>query len=351
MSLSNFFKKSSKRGPDPSRLDESFLSPEIQKKRCDAAMEFIKVFKRKLPLVSGKPHAGTVLSIAARLAGASLYQSLNYKNDFAPGSVVLSREVNEAWPQLMNLFAFYCKQNGLDVMSKPLITKFPEQERPRMDVKQVLAEYQTRYWEIMKRHGLDDLNGARAGMIICSILFEYHTKTARDIDPFVATGIVAMGIVEGAKTAPPALNVGRSKLVPIPESNAQSDPSHELLTSIAQNSTDGTGDRLVIGEGMTAMTEAHRNGGRYILVHPHVLNQLKANHVDAFLIYEAAMRMETASKIPQIDVVGNQVDELVKQWSGKPEDQAPFHVRQVLWLLNNARSLGYKRRGNSWMLN
>jgi hypothetical protein len=27
----------------------------------------------------------------------------------------------------------------------------------------------------------------------------------KDIDPFVATGIVAMGVVEGAKTAPPPL--------------------------------------------------------------------------------------------------------------------------------------------------
>jgi hypothetical protein len=351
MSLSSLFQKSPKKVSDPSTLDESFLSPEIQKKRCNAAMEFIKIFKRKLPLVSGKPHVGTVLSIAARLAGASLYHSLDYKNNFAPGSVVLSKEVNEAWPQLMNLFAFYCKQNGLDVMSKPLITNLPEQDRPRMDVKQVLAEYQTEYRDVMKRHGLDDLNSARAGMIICSILFEYHTKTARDIDPFVATGIVAKGIVEGAKAAPPTLNVGRSKLVPTPVSNEQSDPSHELLTIIAQNSTDGTGNRLVIGEGRAAMNEALRNGGRYILVHPQVLSQLKTNHVDAFLIYAAAMQMETASKIPQIDVVGGHVDELVKQWNGKPEDQAPVHVRQVLWLLNNAQSLGYERRGNSWVLN
>jgi hypothetical protein len=351
MSLSNFFKKSPTKGPGPSTLDESFLSPDIQKKRCDAAIEFIKIFKRKLPLVGGKPHAGTVLSIAARLAGASLYHSLIYTNDFAPGSVVLSKEVDDAWPQLMNLFAFYCKQNGLDVMSKPLVTKFPAQDRPRMEVKQVLAEYQTRYRDVMKRHGLDDVNGARAGMIICSILFEYHTKTARDIDPFVATGIVAMGIVEGAKTAPPTLNVGRSKLVPPSESNVQSDPSYELLTSIAQNSTDGTGNRLVIGEGMTAMNEALRNGGRYILVHPQVLNQLKANHVDAFLIYEAAMRMETASGISQIDFVGTHVDELIQEWSGKPEDQVPVHVRQVLWLMNNAQSLGYKRKGDRWILN
>jgi hypothetical protein len=351
MPLSNFFKKSPKQELDIlSTRDGSFLSPEMQKKRCSAAMEFLRVFKEKIPLVHGRPHAGTVLSVVARLAGSSLYHSLNYKHDIDPGSVVLSREDNEAWPPLMNLFAFYCKQNGLDVMSKPLVTKVPEQDQPRMEVEQVLAEYQAQYRKIMKKHGLDDLDGARAGMIVCSILFEYHCKTAKDIDPFVATGIVAKGIVEGAKTAPPR-EPERSKPIANSESRAQSDPSQQLLTSIAQNSTDGAGDRLVIGEGMTAMGEALRHGGRYILVHPQVLNQLKANHVDAFLIYEAAMRMETASKIPQIDFVGANVDELLREWREKPESQVPIHVRQVLWLMNNAQSLGYERKGDRWTLN
>jgi hypothetical protein len=125
----------------------------------------------------------------------------------------------------------------------------------------------------------------------------------------------------------------------------------DLLASIARNSTDGAGNRLVIGEGVIAMDEALRNGGRYILVHPHILHQLQTNNVDVFLIYAAAMRMETSSRIPQIDFVGAKVDELVQQWNGKPEDQAPVHVRQALWLMNNARILGYERRGNSWVVN
>jgi hypothetical protein len=273
-----------------------------------------------------------------------LYRSLNSKKDISPGTVVLSEQVNEAWPQLMNLFAFYCKQNGLDVTSKPLITTFPEQDKPRMSVEQVLVEYQTQHHEIMRKHGLDDLNGARAGMIICSILFEYHCKTARDIDPYVAAGIVAMGIVEGAKTAPPPKPTSASG------GNTQSSPLLGLITSIAQNSIDGTGNRLVIGEAMTAMAEARRNGGRYILVHPEVLKQLKANNIDVFLIYAAAMQMETASKIPQIDFVGANVDPLMQEWSGKPEDQLPIHVRQVLWLMNHAKKSGYERRGDRWVL-
>jgi hypothetical protein len=134
------------------------------------------------------------------------------------------------------------------------------------------------------------------------------------------------------------------------KNNAHNDPLFGLIASIAKNSTDGVGNRLVIGEPMTAMGEALRNGGRYILVHPEVLNQLKTNNVDAFLIYAAAMHMETESRIPQIDFVGARINELVQQWSGKPEAQAPMHVRQVIWLVNNAENLGYVQRGDSWVL-
>jgi hypothetical protein len=105
----------------------------------------------------------------------------------------------------MNLFAFYCKQNGIDVMAKPVVTQFPENDKPLMEFEQVLQEYQDQYHEIMKKHDLDYLNGARAGVVVSSIIFQYHYTTVKDIDPFVATGIVSMGVVEGAKTAPPPL--------------------------------------------------------------------------------------------------------------------------------------------------
>ena len=106
MPFSDLFKKSPKKEPEQTvaRLaakpstDPSFLSAETQKKRYEAAMEFIEIFQERIPLVAGKPHAGTVLAVAARLAGSSLYRALNDKKEIAPGVVVLSEEVNEAWP-------------------------------------------------------------------------------------------------------------------------------------------------------------------------------------------------------------------------------------------------------------
>ncbi len=330
MSPFDFFKKSPKKESEKPTaslsMDDAFKSPEMQKKRHDAAMEFLKVFQDRMPLVNGKPHAGTVLAVAARLAGTSLYRSLNYKNDAAAGVVVLSEEVNQAWPQLMEMFAYYCKKNGLDVMAKPVVTVFPEKDKPLMQTDQVLQEYQNQYHDIMKKYGLDYLNGAHSGIIVSSIIFEYHCKRVKDIDPHVAAGIVAMGIVEGAKTAPPSLNEGSPK--------------------------SGTKkmSRLVLGETDVAREEALATGAIYIEVHPEALKMLQQKNIDPYLIYEQGVRKQMEERIAHIDFVKVDVETLFKEWSSKTLAQAPIHVRLIFWLKENASAHGYEQTGNSWVL-
>jgi hypothetical protein len=332
MPLSDLFKKKPNNGSSQAKLDTSakddFRSPEMQKKRYDAAMEFVQALQEKTPLVGGRPHAGTVLAVTSRLAGSSLFRSLNANKEITPGVVVLSEEVNQAWPQLMNQFAFYCKQNGVDVMSKPMVTKFPEPNKPLMDVDQVLAEYQDQYHAIMKKYGLDYLNGAWAGMVVCSIVFEYHCKKAKDIDPFIATGIVAMGVVEGAKTAPPPLGTKTS--------------------SINKNTQEKNNNRLVLGEDAAAIQDALENGGAYIVLHPEVLSTLKSGGIDPYIIYEQALKTKIEEKIDRIDFVKANVDQLFQEWKGKPQ-QAPIHVRLIFWLKENASQHGYEQSGNSWI--
>ena len=356
MPLFDFFKKSDKKESpkgnekqqeNPSEKDK-LLSPELQKKRYDAAMDFLKVFQEKTPLVGGRPHAGTVLSIVARLAGTSLYRAIN-KKEVNSGVVVLSEEVNRAYPQLLNLFAYYCKQNGIDVMARPLVQEIPEQNKSLMELSQVQIEYQEQYNQIMQKHGLDYLEGARAGMIICSILINYHCIKNKDVDPYVATGIVVMGVVEGAKTSPIPLKSDDTRSTSNNDTN--DDKAAELLRTIAGTSMSGSGTRLVLGSGMTPMQEALANGGKYILVNPGVLTKLKESNIDPFLVYEAALRMELESKTSQIDFVNANVDELAKEWGGKPQDEAPMYVRQLLWLKENAEKYGYQQSGNSWKLN
>lgn len=355
MPLSDLFRKKPKQEASqasqnkPAR-DDSFLSPEMQKKRYEAAMEFAEALQERMPLVGGKPHAGTLLAVTSRLAGSSLFRSLNYDNKaIQPGVVVLSEEANVAWPQLMNQFAFYCKQNGLDVMSKPMVTEFPEQNKPLMSVEEVLAAYQDQYHEIMKKHGLDYLDGARAGMVVSSFVFEYHCKKVKDIDPFVATGILAMGVVEGAKTAPPALKSGAASTAPTTGSTPPKDQVVEILKSVVKSSTSGSGTRLVLGEGMDAMQDAMAKGGKYILVHPAVVEQLQQNNIDPYYVYETALLIELKLKISRIDFVNANVDKLFESWRGKPEKQTPFHIRLISWLKNNAAAHGYVQSGNSWI--
>ena len=322
MPLSDLFKKSPKK---ETPAENPLGTPEMQKKRYEAAMDFVKELQEKIPLVGGKPHAGTVLAVAARIAGTSLYRSMNYSHVAAPGTVVLSEEVNQAWPQLMNLFAFYCKQNGIDVMAKPIITKFPEKDKPLMTVEQVQAEYQDQYNEIMKKHELDYLNGAQAGMIVSSIVFQYHCMKVKDIDPYVAAGIVAMGIVEGAKTTPPPFGTPKT-------------------TTLKNN------NRLVLGEQNVAAKEARENGGVFIELNPVVLQTLQKGNIDPYVIYEKALTNQIDARISRIDFVGTNVDELLQTWNGKSQTQTPIHVRLAQWLKVNAKTYNYEQNGNSWVL-
>lgn len=328
MPLFDFFKKASKK-EEPAQsqeMDKDLISPEMQKKRYEAAMEFVKELQEKIPLVRGKPHAGTVLAIASRIAGTNLYRAMNYKQDVTPGTVVLSEEVNQAWPQLMNQFAFYSKQNGIDVMSKPVVTSFPEKDKPVMSVEQVQLEYQDQYDQIMKKHGLDYLNAARAGMVVSSIVFQFHCTKAKDIDPYVGAGIIAMGIVEGAKTAPPPLGTPNTNALP-KKDNA----------------------RLVLGEDEVAAKEARENGGIFIQLPAAVMKTLQTGNM-AYAIYEKALLNQIDARIPRIDFVKANVDELFDEWKTKPEKQIPIYVRLIIWLKKNASAHGYEQNGNSWVL-
>lgn len=326
MPLFDFFKKTpkNKASNQSQEVDKDFMSPEMQKKRYEAAMEFVSELQEKIPLIGSKPHAGTVLAIAARIAGTNLYRAMNYSHDVEPGTVVLSEEVNEAWPQLMNLFAFYCNQNGIDVMSKPPVTEFPQKDKPVMSVEQVQLEYQDQYDKIMKKYGLDYLNAARAGMIVSSIVFQYHVS-AKDIDRYIGAGIIAMGVVEGAKTVPPPLDAPNINALP-KKNNA----------------------RLVLGEDEVAAKEANENGGIFIQLPPTALKALQLADM-AYAIYEKGLLNQIETKIPRIDFVEANVDELFNEWKSKPEKQIPIYIRLIIWLKKNASTHGYEQDVNSWI--
>jgi len=113
---------------------------------------------------------------------------------------------------------------------------------------------------------------------------------------------------------------------------------------------DKNNDRLVLGEREAAMQEARDHGGAFIDLNPGVSRMLQEGNIDPYLIYERALLQKIDAKIPRIDFVKVNVDDLYNEWKGKPEDQAPIYIRLILWLKNNASTYGYEQNGNSWVL-
>jgi hypothetical protein len=154
-----------------------------------------------------------------------------------------------------------------------------------------------------------------------------------------------MGVLEGAKTSPVQFG---SKAVS--KDDSEEDKTAELFRTIAGSSISGSGTRLFFGERDIAVQTALDNNGKFILVHPEVEDKLKQGNIDPYIVYVTALIIEMESKIPQIDFVGGNVDQLAQQWNDKPEKSIPIHIRQMLWLKANAEKFGYQQSGNRWIL-
>lgn len=109
-------------------------------------------------------------------------------------------------------------------------------------------------------------------------------------------------------------------------------------------------NRLVLGERDAAIQEARENGGMFIDPNPGVLKTLQQGNIDPYIIYEQALRNQIDAKIPRIDFVKADVDQLFDEWRQKTESDAPIHIRLMLWMKKNAGTYGYKQSGNSWVL-
>ena len=183
--------------------------PKKLKKGREAATEFIPILRKKLASSDGHAHAGTILSAAAWLTGTSLYRAFHPKDDIPPGTTIKSNEANKEWESLMYLFEEYSFGDVRVPVGRLIMSALAasDEHKPRVEMSYVLKELQDQYNAVMKKHGFDFLNGARAGVLICSLLFYHHCTIAKDINPSVAAGFVAQGIIEAAKTAPPPLRL------------------------------------------------------------------------------------------------------------------------------------------------
>ena len=68
------------------------------------------------------------------------------------------------------------------------------------------------------------------------------------------------------------------------------------------------------------------------------------------MLSNSALILELENQIPQVDIMGANVDETIQEWAGKPDKQTPLHVRLMLWLKDNANKFGYEQSGDGWKL-
>lgn len=176
------------------------------KKGRSAAIELIPVLRNKVA-ANGSIHAGTILSAAAWLTGTSLYRAFHVKDDLPPGTTIKSNEVNKEWESLMNLFEQLNFQKADIPVGHLILAALADGDthKPQVEMSYIQKELQDQYKGLMKKYGFKGLDEARAGVVLCSILFQYHSTTLKEIDPYVAAGIVAQGIIEAAKTVPPPM--------------------------------------------------------------------------------------------------------------------------------------------------
>ena len=177
------------------------------KKGRAAAIEFIPILRNKLASRDGSLHAGTILSAAAWLTGTSLYRAFNPKDELPPGTTIKSDDVNKEWESLMFLFEQYNFQKSDIPVGHLILADLADGDahKPRVEMTYVQKELWHPYNALMKKHSFNSMDAARAGVVLCSVLFQLHTISNKEIDPYVAAGIVAQGIIEAAKTVPPPL--------------------------------------------------------------------------------------------------------------------------------------------------
>ena len=196
MVLTNISEKTLKTISVEIKEDSLFIHDQLRKGH-EAALEFLFLLNEKFVDSDGAPHAGTTLSAAAWLTGASLYQSFENKENSRPGVTIMPQDVNREWENLVYLLEHYNFQKADIPVGRVVLAAMaaPPFFRPQVGMGHVQSELQEQYDTVMKKHGFDPQGGAHVGVILCSILIQQFSQ-AGIIDVEAATGVVAQRIFE-----------------------------------------------------------------------------------------------------------------------------------------------------------
>lgn len=200
MLFSDFFKKTR---TEPERVSAASPAlPDHLHKAREAAMEVLALLKAP----GGSTDAATMLCAAAWLSGTSLYRSFGFRDDSLSVTTTHANEIQTTWQGLMQLLKQYTFQKSDIPVSRLIVAGMSDSDfhTPKMGRLDVQRRLQAQYNRVMKKYGFGYLEGARVGILLCSMLIQqYHAACI--VDSETAAGIVAERVLEAARTVPPPL--------------------------------------------------------------------------------------------------------------------------------------------------
>lgn len=127
---------------------------------------------------------------------------------------------------------------------------------------------------------------------------------------------------------------------------AHSDEGIRLVKALAEQSTHGSGTRVVLGqwiEGAGYVAEAKKNGGIYYETIEGVWDALGKDRNLAWAANEQFLRNQLEAGVSRIDFVGETIADVEKHAIGT------FRWMEIQFLKENATRYGYELVGNSWI--
>jgi hypothetical protein len=142
-----------------------------------------------------------------------------------------------------------------------------------------------------------------------------------------------------------------SKMLKDAVTSSDTEKIEELVKMIANGSTRGSGDRVVLGAWEEAggyIGDAVDNGGVFFDTGNDVWIYVKNSDIDPWLVNERFLQDQLESGVKRLDFMGEDIFAVIN--SPDLKVRTSYRAKEINWLLENAEKYGYTQIGNSWVL-
>lgn len=151
-------------------------------------------------------HPETAIASCANLAGSLMLRSFNFDLTKDQGSVLLSNEANEKYPQLINILSAVLERSEVSLDKSKLGGEVSKRgAQPKLTIQQALELLQGKALEIAKRNNLSLEEMSISAALATAFVVK---ESARNIGYEIGFNVAAYGFIEGIKTVPPSLESG-----------------------------------------------------------------------------------------------------------------------------------------------